>query len=744
MSESAMSESRHVICASCDIQCMVSAEVPASGQVGDVKVSALDPRPLHADICIKGVHAPSGFAHERRVTRPLKRDGERGSGRWVEVSWEEALDDIAARLGAIIDEHGPQALAVSGSPAILQNDSGMTRRFMNLLGSPNFVSGVAVCMGNTSAVQRMVYGWFTFPDYSATECIVLMGHDPKPHSWTPIYNQVRRAQERGAKLIVIDPRRNESAKRADIWLPLKPGTDAALLFGWLKVIIDEELYDKDFVARWTVGFDELKQRVEEFPLQRVSDITGIDPEQIAASARMYATSGPAVIPWTPITDQQRNSTSAIRLQSTLRAICGNLDVPGGESMMGLHPDIVSEFELELHGRLSPEQRTLQLGADKHPVFTYRGMEPLRKPMLETWGHEWVNFVSGNFMAHPTALFEAMATGDPYPVKAFFMMANNPLMSYPNMHRVHAGLVNQDLIVAFEQFRSPSAQLADYILPSDSWLERPGLLDGYGWTSIFRTSQQVVPPPQECRSSYDLWKGLADRMGLGEEFPWQSLQELYDYRVASLSSSFAEFAANNPAHLDAESFAFNKYEQQGFATPSGKVELYSSVLEDFGFDPLPYWREDPPANPDFPLKMFIGVREDEYFQTGHRHMERMRKRNSEPYFFVSTSDAERYGLQHGGWAKVVTSLGEVRAKVDIQEEMPVGLVRVPHGWWQPEREEGDGSLSGAWDFSDSQICPDDDDNLDREQGVPVFKGLDCRIEPLQDAMDEFGAALVSGA
>ncbi|WP_309973446.1 molybdopterin-dependent oxidoreductase [Variovorax guangxiensis] len=207
--------------------------------------------------------------------------------------------------------------------------NGAARRFMNLLGSPNWISGVALCSGNTAAINRMVYGWYPYPDYAQTNCIVLFGHNPNQHSWTPIYNAIRRAQERGATLIVMDPRKSESAERADLWLPLKPGTDAAMCFGWLKVILDDELYDKAFVEKWTTGFAEFRKRVDEFPLVRVAAITGIAPELIAQAARMYATTGPAVMPWTPITDQQRNSTSAIRLMCSLRALCGYVDVPGG-------------------------------------------------------------------------------------------------------------------------------------------------------------------------------------------------------------------------------------------------------------------------------------------------------------------------------------------------------------------------------------------------------------------------------
>ena len=728
---------KNVMCASCDIQCMVAAEVPESGLVVDVKVKALDPRPKYADICIKGIHAPSGLAHEKRIMKPLKRVGPRGSGQWEEVSWDEAMDDIAERLQVIVDEHGPEALAVSQSPAVVQNDSGMARRFMNLLGSPNFISGVALCMGNTSSVNRLTYGWFPFPDYNETKCIVLFGHDPHPHSWTKIYNNIVRAQDEGAKLIVIDPRVSRSAERADMHLALEPGTDAALCFGWLKVILDEELYDKEFVANWTVGFEEFKARVDEFPLGRVAAITKLSEEEIAASARLYATSGPAVIPWTPITDQQRNSTSAIRLHCILRAICGNLDVPGGEYMHALNPDIISETEIEMHHVLSDEQKAKQLGAEKHPVFTHKAMGMLKEETSKVWGTEYINFLAGNYMAHPTETFKAMAGEGEYPVKAFFFMANNPLMSYANMQLVYKAMMNQELLVAFDQFRSPSAQIADYILPSDSWLERPTLNDGFSWTCIYNFSQKVVDAPGECRGAFEFWTGLADRMGMAEHFPWGSIEELYDYRIEKLGKGFNEFAEESPYHFG--QFAFKKYELTGFATPSGKVELKSAILEQLGFDPLPYWREDPAFDENYPLKMFIGVREDEYFQTCHRHMDKLRKRNAGPRFFVSPKDAEDCGLDHDGWAEVVTTLGKVKAKVDVQKAMPEGVVRVPHGWWEPERPEGDGSLSGAWEFSDSQICPDDDENLDREQGVVHLKGLACRIQPLSEEKVEAARA-----
>lgn len=716
---------KHALCNSCDIFCQVSAEATETGHVGDVRVKAMKEAEFRANICIKGVHAGTGFAHEKRITKPLKRVGERGSGQWQEVSWDEALDDIAVRLQKVIDEYGPEGFGVSQSPSCVQTDSGMSRRFMNHLGAPNWISGVALCMGNTAAINRMVYGWFPWPDYAKTERIFLLGHDPKLHSWTPIYNAIRAMQKRGGKLIVADPMLSENAKQADVHLQLKPGTDAAMLFGMIKVILDEELYDKDFIRDYAHGFEEFRARVDEFPLSRVQEITGIAPETIQKAARMYA-EAPAVIPWTPITDQQRNSTTAIRLQCYLRALCGNVDSEGGDLLHGFHRDIISETELEMHHVLSQEQRDKQLGAQKHPAFAYRGLEALREPTKRVWGHEYANQV-GMYMAQPTALFRAMAYGDPYPVKAFFAMANNTLMSYPNMQVIYDGIMNQDLVVAFEQFRSPTAQLADYILPSDAWMERNAIADGFGTTAVYRTSQKVVEAPGECRSVYDIWKGLADRMGMSDIFPWDSIDDLYSHRVAALYPSVEEFAAEKRAH--GHPHQYHKYKEKGFATPTGKVEFSSTVLDDLGFDPLPYWRDAPADDPNYPLNMFIGVREDEFFQTGHRHIPALRKRNTEPRFFVSPQDAEAAGVADGDWAEVVNPTGKMTARVAVRPDMPQGVLRIPHGWWQPERAEGDGSLSGAWDHADSQICPDDDDHTDWEQGVTQLKGVAARLQPV---------------
>ena len=714
---------KRTICATCDIACSVVTEVKKDRVV---RVRSSD-NPLFRDnICMKGIMAPKGFANPNRIMHPLKRVGERGSGKWEQVSWEEAFDDIGARLKTIIAEHGPEAWAVSTSQWNTGTDHGLGRRIMNHVGSPNWTSGVALCAGNTAAVNKFTYGWFPVGDFQNTKCIVLMGHTPSRHSWTPVYNMIRQAQSRGAKLIVTDPRLSEQAERADIWLPLKAGSDAAMMFGWLKVIIDEQLYDGDFVENWTIGFEELKERVNEYPLERVAKLTGCAPEMIAKAARLYA-DGPSVIPWTPITDMQRNSTSAIRLQSILRAVCGFVDAPGGEKLEGMNLDIVSESAIESHDVLSDVQKAKQLGSDEHPAFTYRAQEQLRVPMKKVWGEEYTNICSGSYMTPPSSLFRAMAGEGPYPVKAFFFLGNNPIMSYANMPLIIEAMMNQDLIVAHEQFMTPSCQLADYILPADSWLERPWLFDNMTWLSHYRTSEQSMSPPGECRSTFEFWKHLANVLDRPEVIPWETLEDFYTYRLKKLGVSWQEFVSSNEVYFKKPEFF--KYRKTGFATPSGKVELKSTLLEDLGFDPLPYFREDPPSDPKYPLKLFTGVREDGFFQTGHRHIEEFRKRHPEPCIFLSENTAKQYDLDDGEWVEVENELATLTMKLTIHDSMPDNLVRVPRGWWKPEMKQGIGHLSGALKYSEAMLCRDDEDYLDREQGIPHLKGVPCQINKI---------------
>ena len=537
----ASKETKYSICTVCDIGCQLRTEAE-DGKVS--RVIAHDNPALAANICYKGTAVPLIHNHRDRLSKPLRRVGERGEDRWEEISYDQAMDEIAAKLSAITQKYGPESFAVSTSGWNTQTTHGLDRRFMNLLGSPNWISGVALCAGNTAAVNRLTYGWFPMADFGSTNCIVLFGHNPRKHSWTPIYNSIRAAKTRGAKVIVLDPRVSDQAEGADIHLRLRAGTDAAMCLGWLKVIFDEGLYDKAFVRDWCVGFDDLRQRVDEYPLERVAQITGVPAEDIAAAARMYANADGAVIPWTPITDQQLSSTSAIRLHSILRAVTGNLDVVGGETFGGFSETYIPESEIGLHERLSPEQKAKQLGYDDHPAFTYRAAEMLKEPTEKVWGFPYADIVMGCQMANPTSVFRAMASEDPYPVKAFFCLGNNALLSYANQNQIHKAMLNQELIVSHEIFMTPTAMLADYVLPGDVFTERNHVADSWSWSTRLALSQKVVEPPAEASSTFQFWTDLAHRMGFADEFPWTNLEDMLDYRLARGGRTFQGVCQRN--------------------------------------------------------------------------------------------------------------------------------------------------------------------------------------------------------
>ena len=715
---------KYSVCTICDIGCQLRTEAE-NGTV--TRVVAHDNPMLARNICFKGVAAPRIHNHDQRIRTPLKRVGARGEDQWQEISFKQAMDEIAERLQQVVARYGPEGLAVSTSGWNTQTTHGTDRRFMNLLGAPNWISGVALCAGNTAAVNRLTYGWFPSPDYGNTNCIVLFGHNPRKHSWTPIYNAITAARDRGAKVIVLDPRVSDQAENADIHLRLRAGTDAAMCLGWLKVIFDEALYDEAFVRDWCVGFDALKARVDEYPLERVEAITGVPRNQIADAARMYANADGAVIPWTPITDQQISSTSAIRLHSILRAVTGNLDIVGGETLGGFHPGYIPESEIGMHDALPIEQKAKQLGYDDHPVFTYRVAEMLKDPTQQVWGYPYADIVMGCHMANPTKVFRAMAHADPYPIKAFFVLGNNALLSYPNQQQILDGMMNQDLIVAHELFMTPTAMLADYVLPGDAFTERNHISDGWSWSTRLTLSQKVVEPPEGATSTFTFWRELALRFGFGNEFPWSTLEELLDYRLSRSGRTFAQFEAN--AYMEMPPPAFRKYKKSGFATPSGKVELYSSILDDLGFDPLPYYREGPTVSDDFPYLVFTGVREDPFFQTGQRNIEELRSRCPLPSVFAHPDDAAREGLCDGDWVSLETAHGRVAMALSVQASMKPGHLRVPHGWWYPELR-GASPLAGAFLSSDAVLCSDEEAFLDVEQGVPHFKGFPGRLAAIE--------------
>jgi anaerobic selenocysteine-containing dehydrogenase len=726
-------ETKKVNCASCDIKCSVLADVE------DNKILRIRRDPNHPitpqSLCNKGAAFPDQIYHKDRILYPLKSVGKRGEGKWARVSWDEAMDEIADRLKTIVNRYGAESLAATAG-AIVPYD--LTRRFLNLIGSPNYISGTYLCLGNTSGVNRITCGWQPFPDYWHTKVIVMWGHDPQPNKWTAEYLWARDAMKRGAKMIVVDPRISFSAKRADLHLRLRPGSDPALLMGWLHVIINEELYDKEFVRNWTVGFDQLKDRVQEYTPQRVEEITWVPADQVVAAARMYA-SGPAIIPWNPATDQISNSTQALRAMGILRAICGNLDAEGGEMLMGYHPTVMTEDEIALTHMLPPEQKAKQLLLDSAKVLSYEFWEEFNEASEKVWGRKWASQVLAGALANPAAVVKAMKTGKPYPVKAFLNSGSDPVTSFTGAQNMHDGFMSLDLLVSHDIFMVPTCQMSDFVLPAAVWGEKYDLHNHWDWHTFMIGGDKAVDPLGEAKDEYCFWRELGIRMGQEQYWQPKTQREWFEWRLQKVAKNFDEFMAAGgiagfPEHpIIGSNPQWKKYEKTGFATPSGKVELYSSVMEKYGYDPLPGHVEqqgtvisDPEMAKEYPLTFFIGAKGDPYFQQQGRNIASLRRLAPEPWVEIHPDMAYDLGLSDGDFVAVETPHGKLMAVAKFSDDAHPKVVRVPYRWWLPEQAPYAPNFSGLFQVSDNNITSDAPEYADPYQGICSLRGLMCKV------------------
>ncbi|MEW5724863.1 MAG: molybdopterin-dependent oxidoreductase, partial [Thermodesulfobacteriota bacterium] len=512
--------------------------------------------------------------------------------------------------------------------------------------------------GNSAVVATALFGWWPYwmnvEKLANTKCLMLIGRNP-PHTHQTIWEGFLKARKKGTKLIVVDPRRSEAADAADIWLRLRPGTDAALLLGLVNVIIEEGLYDRDFVRDWCYGFDQLAQRAREYPLSKVSEITWVPADRIAAAARMFATEKPSCAMEGMGVAHQPNSYSPIALRHIISALVGNVDVQGGEELMGPAP-FITEHEIELAEALPKEQRGKILG-HQFRLYTWPGYELIQSNVERVWGKRCDMF-GYTCMASAPSLYKAIAYSDPYPVRALITLSSNPMVTIPNTKLVYKALKSLDLYVVVDYYMTPSAQLADYVLPAALWLERSFLWNYHNTTPVIRAGECALPPSipgrYDRRNDYDFWRGLGVRLGQAEYWPWETVEDYYDYRLKPLDLTFRELVKKGK--WAPEKFEYKKYEKTGFGTPTGKIELYSTVMEKLGYDPLPFYKE-PPESPtrtpelsrDYPLILITGGRFHPFFHSEHRQVETLRQRYPWAKMQIHPETAAGLGLAEGDWA-----------------------------------------------------------------------------------------------
>ena len=692
-------------------------------------------------------HHPKWLYSSEQLLRPLKRKGERGENRWEQISWDQALDEIAERLADLKARYGAETLAMQ--EGTYRGDQYPARaRFLHLFENPvNIGCAGTICFCNTAALSYALIGCGQGrPRMDEARCVVLHGCNLRhtaPLDWRIVK---KRLEERKTKLIVVDPRKTEAGRHADMWIQLRPGTDTALLMAWIHVIIEEGLYDRSFVDQWTFGFDELGKRATEYTPERAAEITWVPAEDIRASARMYATNWPAVLKFGSATDMLGlNSIRVEQARVCLRAITGNLAKGGGEIAEGPGPIIngkmgIRDSMLGLPEKVSPEQRKKQIGADRYKLMGWPGYEIMNRYHEETYGVPYP-ITAHNFLAVQPLIWQAIMTEKPYPIKAMITWSSNILLNGGDVKTIYRALKspNLELHVVLEHFMTPTALLADYVIPIASKLEKPCCHTYEDFAPYIACGEAAVEPLGERHQDYLFWKGLADRLGFGEYFPWKDEEELADFRLAPLGLTFKEVATKKYYVQSDEPWTYEKInprtgKQTGFATPSGKVELYSHVLEELGYDPLPYY-EEPPESPistpevakEYPYILITGGNFRPMFHSENRQIGiGTREQYPDPLMDIHHDTARDLGIKDGDWVYVETRRSVIRQRAKLTDEIDPRVINVQSHWWFPEQPAREPWLHGMWESNANVLTMSDPETFDPVTGGWPLRALLCKV------------------
>jgi len=704
------------VCQACHCECGVLVHV----QAGRVKKIKGDPdHPMNRGfVCIKGRAQPELLYHPDRVIYPMKRAGERGSGLWKRISWHEALEGISQKLTALKEKYGPESFcAIHGTGPRPTHYS--TALLSYALGSPNVAStDFHICF-----VPSVVAGKWTMghcitlengPDYRNANCILVVGGNPLASHPPRGLDLLEAKKNRGAKLIVVDPHRTEIAERADLWLKIRPGTDLALVLGMIGFIIEDGLYDKEFVEKWCYGFDALRQRAMEYPLNRVEEISWIPADMIKEAARMCATIKPAVLHHRVAVEHNINSTQTCRALAIMIALSGNIDVRGGNVFPVSFPGHIRFGHVAGESRRfrpAPGLEEKRVGAKEYPLIS--GPDAVLP-----------------FVAAPL-IKRAILERKPYPIKSMFSAGGNPVLNMQNARSVWTALKEHlELLVVADFFMTPTAELADYVLPPATWMERDEICDAL-YPNYIAARQRAVEPVGESFHDLRIAIELAKRIPWANRnyMPWDSVGEFNESCLKNSGLSFRELRSIGIAEIPMK---YRKYENGGFHTPTGKVELYSTMFEKYGYDPLPSYRE-PPESPvstpelfeQYPYILYTGNRHVEFFHSEGRQIKSLREKVPYPLIEIHPLTAARENIHGGEWVWIETPQrqGEkAKMKVKITDRVDQRMVHARHGWWFPEKP---GPEHGCFE-PNINVVTTDDPPLEEICASARTRGTLCKI------------------
>ncbi|SDF72789.1 molybdopterin-dependent oxidoreductase [Sporomusa acidovorans] len=653
-------------------------------------------------LCMRCLASPELVNDPNRVKWPMKRAGERGENKWTRITWDEAFNLIEDKVRTIWKDYGPESI-VTAIGTGRNTWSIVPKLTYDGFKSPNFsmgfLPGDSCYLPRAAAMGTMIGDFFIIdasqlderrydnPEWKLPEVVMIWGNNPLISNGDGFLGHwIVDMMKRGTKLIVVDPYLTWLASKADVWLQLRPGSDAALGLAMLNVMISEGLYDKEFVDKWTYGFDKLVARAAEYDLQKVENITWVPKEKIAAAARLFANAKPASVQWGLAVDTQVAGVSVANSICAMVAITGNLDVPGGQHIIrpAFGVSKIAHVASDWGWAEMPEEmRQKRLGVQEYPLFKYG--------LCAT--------------ARGDSILETIETGRPYPIQMYWMESTNTFACCgAEAKRVYAALKKVPFNVCVDPVLTPSAvAFADLVLPAAMNVERDSLRTW--WTPLRSISK--VTQYEECKTDEEIALELGKRLN-PEKFPWKNVEEMIDFALEPAGITFKELESKVMIWPEVH---YKKYEkgllredgQPGFNTDTGMVNLYQECFDDWGLDPLPY-HEEPPYSPistpelmkEYPLILTSGSRPWEFFHSEHRQSGTLREFHPNPRLTLNPETAAKLGINEGDWVWIENKNGRVKQVARLDPGIDPRVVHGEHAWWFPEKEAAEPTLYGAFE------------------------------------------------
>lgn len=681
------------ICGMCHNRCDIVADI----ENGKLTQVAADPDSPRGRVCSRGRLAPKIVYSEKRLLYPLVRDGEKGEGKFRRVSWDEALDRIAEGFGKIMEEYGPRALASYHGGSGLEDSMNDNMRFFAHFGSPNDMGPGSIC--NTSSNLFTPVTTYGIPtpmlrqDIENSEVIFIWGKNPKTDSGPlSLYQSILAAKKRGVKMIVIDPCETGMGEIADLWVPIIPGSDGALAMAMTKLVIERGQYDKSFVRDYTRGFDEYRTYLEGLSMEDLSRYCGVSLETITQLADIFtSTTKIPLVSYTGL-EYQLSGVQNNRALQILWAITGKVDVPGGIYMDAYGAETRKLFE---------PQGEKPIGIEQYPVFcALTGV--------------------GQFIAFPNAVLK----GEPYPIRGLMIRAASPAVSYPDMESWRNVYRHLDFMVVLDRFMTEDARYADVILPATTLFEN----DSYcRYPGGIRLRKRFIEPVGEAKPDLFIYQAIAARMGKPDAFP-KNKDELYAKAFQGKEELYQKLLEHPEGVAYPKKRIYRKYEtgelradgQKGFPTPSGKFEISSTILEQFGYTGYPVYRDisqEPDLKKDFSFVMTSGNRSPHRYSSFGPNIPELAELDPFPTVDISPADAKQLGISEGDMATVETACG----KLDFRAR----IVGMKEGTIHVFSSGGSSEHSKEWREANvnNLISPLFRDNI---SGFVVLKSVPCNV------------------